>query len=124
MGHIDKAAAAAYQREYRARRRAAGNPVKRKPHELDVAWQRKAKYGIDNDTYLAMRAGQGDQCAICRIDFAPENVKHGRNSNCVVDHCHDTNKVRGLLCPRCNAGLGQFRDNPDFLRSAIEYLKA
>ena len=42
----------------------------------------------------------------------------------VVDHDHKTNKIRGILCNRCNKGLGLFRDNPDFLEYARIYLLA
>lgn len=51
-------------------------------------------------------------CAIC----GDEGVK------LVVDHCHDTNKVRGLLCYRCNTLLGQARDDISILLSAVIYL--
>jgi hypothetical protein len=40
-----------------------------------------------------------------------------------IDHCHNTGKVRGLLCDHCNKGLGLFKDNIDYLNKAIEYLK-
>jgi len=40
----------------------------------------------------------------------------------MVDHNHKTNKVRGLLCQRCNMGIGQFRDDPNLMARAVEYL--
>ena len=45
-------------------------------------------------------------------------------SNLVVDHDHKTNKIRGMLCNRCNQGLGQFKDDPELLEYARIYLLA
>lgn len=58
-----------------------------------------------------MLAEQGGRCAVC----AERPAEH-------VDHDHVTGKVRGLLCFNCNGGLGQFRDDPQILELAIEYL--
>lgn len=41
----------------------------------------------------------------------------------VLDHCHNSMEVRGLLCGSCNIGLGQFKDNPFFLKAALNYLE-
>ena len=41
----------------------------------------------------------------------------------VVDHCHKTGKIRGLICDSCNVGLGRFKDNIDNLKNAIKYLE-
>ena len=40
-----------------------------------------------------------------------------------IDHCHNTKKIRGLLCHYCNMALGLFKDNTDIMQKAIEYLK-
>ena len=57
-----------------------------------------------------------DQAGLCKICGNPmEKV--------CQDHDHSTGKARGLLCNGCNTGLGQFKDCPDLLRSAILYLK-
>jgi hypothetical protein len=79
-------------------------------------YQLKSKYGITSDDRDAMLASQEFRCAICKDD-AP-----GGHGTWHVDHCHDTGAVRGLLCTRCNMGLGQFRDNTEFLSNAIAYL--
>jgi hypothetical protein len=74
----------------------------------------KAKYGIDQKDFDNMKSLQGGSCAICGIDdyFLFR-----------VDHCHETNLVRGLLCAGCNTMLGLAKDNVEVLKSAISYLE-
>lgn len=74
---------------------------------------RKRKYGVDHATFIAMLERQDARCAICSDDIS---VKAH------VDHDHSTGEVRGLLCGHCNRGLGAFRDSPETLFRAIEYL--
>lgn len=77
----------------------------------------KNKFGITPEQYDEMVALQGGGCAICG----------GRQPHGVllsIDHDHETNKVRGLLCVRCNRGIGAFRDNVGVLLRATEYLKS
>lgn len=73
-----------------------------------------ATYRMDLATYQRMYALQEGRCAICRVEKEPIGL--------VIDHNHKTKKVRGLLCSTCNTGLGFFRDIPDLLDAAIEYL--
>lgn len=96
---------AKYARDWRK-----ANPEKAKNSEL------KKRFGITLEKYNEMRESQNYCCAIC--------CKHETDSalDMAVDHCHSTGKVRGLLCKDCNAGLGHFKDNIDFLKSAIQYL--
>ncbi len=58
---------------------------------------------------------QDGVCAICK--------KPDRSRRLSVDHCHETDKVRGLLCRECNAGLGYFQDDSETLRGAADYLE-
>jgi hypothetical protein len=74
---------------------------------------RAHRYGISGEDRARLLARQGGVCAICRQPDRP----------LVIDHCHVRNKVRGLLCNKCNLGLGMFDDDPDRLRAAIEYLE-
>ena len=75
------------------------------------------RYGITLDDYNEMLKAQNGCCAICGI-----HEKHC-DKNLAVDHDHNTGEVRKLLCQHCNTGLGQFRDNPEFLANAIKYLE-
>ena len=79
--------------------------------------QLKSKYGITQDEYDLNLELQDDACKICKTDASEFTKKLS------VDHNHETGEVRGLLCPSCNSGLGQFKDNIEFLEEAIEYLK-
>jgi hypothetical protein len=84
-------------------------------------------FGISLADYESMRERQGGRCAICGAAPAPLPPGQGRrftNGDLVVDHCHATGRVRGLLCDLCNKGLGQFGDDADRLRSALAYLTA
>lgn len=70
------------------------------------------KYGLSRAAVEKLRTAQGDVCAICG-DPGPGHL----------DHDHDTGRVRSLLCERCNLGLGLFRDRPDLLRAAADYVE-
>ena len=76
------------------------------------------KYGITLVEYEAMLTAQSGGCAIC--GRKPE--QQTRYQNLHVDHCHDTGKVRGLLCDQHNLLLGRFNDDPKLLRRAADYL--
>ena len=71
----------------------------------------KFAYGISSSTVKEITAKQENVCAIC-----------GRIASLCVDHCHSNGKVRGMLCAKCNQGLGLFYDNPILLEKAVEYL--
>jgi hypothetical protein len=93
-----------------------------RPVDIDVARRLVAKYhyakGASNTaTYQvdAMLESQGGKCAIC-------GATEGYNFP-AVDHCHSTGKIRGILCDRCNRGLGFFKDNVAILRAAADYLE-
>ena len=78
------------------------------------------RYGITFEQYELMLAEQEGKCAVCNSEDVNNSRSHGR---LFIDHCHTSGKVRGLLCSRCNHGLGLFQDDIDRLRSAIEYLE-
>jgi len=83
--------------------------------ELIRAQNKRRVPGWDLDRYNTQLAVQGNVCAICKSS-------EPAGKDWCQDHNHETNAPRGLLCVRCNAGLGYFKDNPEYLQSAIQYL--
>jgi hypothetical protein len=77
-------------------------------------------YGITAEDYYNMLANQDNKCALC----GSEEVNNSRitSGKLFIDHCHDTGKVRGLLCSKCNHAIGLLNDDIDLLRKAITYL--
>lgn len=71
-----------------------------------------SKFKITTSEESHMHNEQGACCAIC-----------GVKTQLLVDHCHETGKVRGLLCRGCNGGIGFFRENPSAMRKAAEYIE-
>ena len=107
------------QRLYVNKNRYAVNERKRRDyHKNPNAWHvyKLSKYGLTTEQYDAMVLQQKGRCLICK-----EIEKHRLRLS--VDHAHDTNTVRGLLCIKCNAILGQVNDSPKLLRAAAEYLE-
>jgi hypothetical protein len=82
------------------------------------------KYNITSNQYMELFDIQNGLCAICGN---PETRKNTYQKDGIdrlsVDHNHETGKIRGLLCHRCNIGIGIFMDNEELLTKAINYLK-
>ena len=76
----------------------------------------KHKYGITGEQYAEMLEAQGGVCAICGRECQSRN-------RLAVDHCHETGKVRGLLCAHCNRALGMLGDSVNVLTAAVRYLE-
>lgn len=78
-------------------------------------------FGITFDTYTEMLKSQNNVCMICK---KPETVKQqGKVRILSVDHNHLDGSIRGLLCSGCNVGLAGFKDNPEALVRAAQYIK-
>lgn len=77
----------------------------------------KKNYGITLEIYNKMLKEQNYCCKICN-----KNEKEFKLKLC-VDHCHKTEKIRGLLCNKCNFGISYFSDNIEIINKAIEYLR-
>ena len=78
----------------------------------------KKMYGIGIKEYYEMLELQEGKCAICQsTDTGSKRFRYFS-----VDHDHNTGKIRGLLCKKCNIALGEMRDNPDIVYNAWMYL--
>lgn len=75
----------------------------------------KTRFGITIEEYNLMFLQQNNCCAIC--------YKESKSKRLAVDHCHITGKIRGLLCSKCNQGIGLFYENIESLKRAILYLE-
>lgn len=71
---------------------------------------------LSTDQYRKLIAEAGGACSVCGHTFSAER-------RAVVDHCHSTGMLRGVLCSTCNAGLGHFKDSAAALEAAAEYCK-
>lgn len=100
-----------YMAAYAKERRSVGR-YKRDKHLLH-------RYGLTGEDFDAMMDAQGGCCKLC--GNPPEPTR--RHTTLVVDHCHLTGKVRGLLCNRCNLILGFIEQNPQALENIPDYLK-
>lgn len=71
-----------------------------------------SKYGLTEEQFRELEEEHKGLCGIClnKVEL-------------VIDHCHKTSMVRGLLCSTCNSGLGMFKDNPETMKAAIVYLE-
>lgn len=77
----------------------------------------KHLYGITLEEHETMRENQLYSCKICKV-----NEKE-LSKGLYIDHCHSTNKVRGLVCTQCNSMLGMAKDDITVLKEAVKYLE-
>lgn len=109
-------------------KRVAKNGIATGNTKRGVHWKKDGRmitynssYSIPISKYKEMSKKQGDVCAIC----GKEEMRK-RKSEVVrlsIDHNHKTGEIRGLLCHKCNVGLGHFSESVEFLLKAISYLK-
>jgi hypothetical protein len=88
--------------------------------EAARAYQRcsnlKRKYGLTEEGFQAILDSQDGRCACCGTDSP------GGRGTWHVDHCHETGKIRGLLCSHCNTGAGKFGDNLEGALQHVDYM--
>lgn len=92
---------------------------KKKPEErrsLRRRYNRQHNFGIDEAALSRQIAEQGGMCAVCRKSVVTPRISH-------IDHCHATGRIRGVLCRKCNIGLGWFYDDHESLLRASGYVK-
>ena len=107
---------------YKERRNQRARDFRSDNHELSklivkFSCYKKLGLNITKEEYQNMYIQQEGKCKIC------SNSPTGFKKTLCLDHCHDTLKVRGLLCDNCNAGLGKFKDDIEIIEKAINYLK-
>lgn len=83
----------------------------------------KRLYGLTIEDVEIMLKNQNSRCAICGRELFLHGTSADKNKIARVDHNHETGEVRGLLCDKCNRGLGYFDDNEEYLIKAASYLK-
>lgn len=93
------------------RRRRLLDPKKR--HDDQLRWALKSKYGLTPELKQILIDCQGGICFICQVPI---------DIYCATDHSHEIDTIRGMLCKKCNSGLGFFNDSADLLKRAAQYL--
>jgi hypothetical protein len=107
-----------YYNAYRKKRRAAQTSEERYIDSRKSSL--KTMHDLTVEQYDLMLSSQNEKCAICG---SKDSGRKGRTAfKMYVDHCHETGRIRGLLCSSCNLGLGKFKDDPDRLMVAAAYL--
>jgi len=81
-----------------------------------LAWWYKKKYNITLEQFEQMKLSQNNCCAICG-----KPLKDGRGSN--IDHNHESGRIRGVLCHKCNTALGLLDDNVLLVDGMKNYLQ-
>lgn len=106
------------QREAHKRWLANGGSINAVSSKMKVRAHRlKHKYKMTQEEWDVLFTSQGNACAICKAE------EPGTKYHWHTDHCHDTNKVRGILCHRCNSFLLRHGTTSEILRAAADYLE-
>jgi hypothetical protein len=109
--HYEKSEEMRVKRKDAAKAWERSNPKKVKANRLKT-------YGITLEEFEELLASQGGKCAICGMSDTIDPKMFP-----IVDHCHTNNHVRGILCGKCNKGIGLFGNSPALLRRAAKYLE-
>jgi hypothetical protein len=105
-----------FQKKYRQKHKDESKRYREEHKEELKEYDLKRKYNISLKDYNFLLQKQNYKCAVCNKVF-----QNGKNTH--IDHNHKTGKIRGLLCGKCNKGMGLFEDNLILLEEAIKYLQ-
>lgn len=105
--------------------------IKNNPERFALANRKsnlKSKFGLSLENYEKLRKEQNNCCAICKKQESAINPKTKKIRELCVDHCHESENIgimtiRGLLCTKCNFGIGYFDNSIERMYEAIEYLR-
>ena len=97
------------------RKQYCSTKCKQKLNQSGKQYHLKYKFGITQTEFIKMILDQDNKCLICKTEFS-DSIKP------CVDHNHETEEIRGILCFKCNTGIGLFTENINVLFSAIDYL--
>lgn len=116
----DRGYSAAYRHRDPERRRASAVAYQRRNKEAVSEAARRYKYGLSSAEIAGLIEAQGGACALCRLPLSDAfHVDHDHACCQGSKTCGEC--IRGVLCRRCNIGLGQFNDDPDLLAAAAAY---
>lgn len=107
---------AEYQRRRREKRRY--DPVYAKQaRRVHRRSQLKCRFGLTEEQFYGLFARQGNACPLCGVHISPDRPK-----SYALDHDHRTGIFRGLVCQRCNSGIGMFGESVEIVRRVAKYL--
>lgn len=107
-------------KKYRSEHPEKVKEANRKHNKKKPLRDKLLRYSLTEEQYYKILVDQDFKCAICGTN---QPTKNNTKKTWFVDHCHRTNKVRGLLCSGCNSGLGFLKDDKNVLISALKYLE-
>ena len=100
------------------RERWAEMPLERKKNNRLLS-----RYGLTYEEFIARLEAQDSLCLLCDREIYTDLTSKSTHDKACVDHCHETGKVRGILCNHCNRALGLVHDNVYVLEKMVKYLK-
>jgi len=105
---------------HRKKRKERRKPATQETHIRLKKNRFKRRYNLSLEEFELLKQSQDNKCAICGNDFI--NIESYKNKP-QLDHNHETNEIRGILCLTCNSGIGFFNDSIELLIKAKEYLE-